>query len=82
MGKDFLKDKISKKTKDQIEKIVEYSGNGKRVIENLKTEVSSHNDNKWPKGSALGDLSRKWWYDQRYGQSRETCSLRSVNIRN
>jgi hypothetical protein len=59
MGKDFLKDKISKKMKDQIEKIVEYSGNGKRVFENLKTKVSSHNDNRWPKGLALGEPFKK-----------------------
>ena len=45
--------------KDQIEKISIYPGNGKKVMENPETEISSHNDNRWPEGSASREPFRK-----------------------
>lgn len=45
--------------KDQIEKNVVYSGNEKKVLKNLETKVSSHNDNRWPEGLASGECFRK-----------------------
>jgi hypothetical protein len=45
--------------KDLIEKIAIYSRNGKKVMENPKTEISSHNDNRWPKRLASREPFRK-----------------------
>ena len=51
MGKYFSKIKLPERMKNQIEKIIIYSGNGKKPVENLETELSSNNDNRWLKGS-------------------------------
>ena len=45
--------------KDQIEKIAIHFGNGKKVMENLETEISSHNDNRWPKRLTSREPFRK-----------------------
>jgi hypothetical protein len=45
--------------KNQIVKITMYSGNGKKLVENPKTEVSSNNNNRWPDGFASDKALRK-----------------------
>ena len=51
VGRYFRREKLPETMNNQIEKISMYSGNGKKPIENLETEVSSNNDNRWPEGS-------------------------------
>jgi hypothetical protein len=45
MGRYFQREKLLERMNNQIEKISMYLGNGKKPMENPKTEVSSNNDN-------------------------------------